>query len=245
MLISIITPLYNCEDLVLFTIESVLKQTYESWELIIIDDCSTDDSYSVAKSYNDPRIRVFQNSVNSGVAFSRNKGLESVNGDYVCFLDSDDYWDSDKLEVQIKEIQNTKVSILTSSYQKVDMDNVFVGKFIEVPKFINYKTLLKTNSIPCLTVMFESSIAEKYRFKKIGHEDYVFWLEVLKDGYTVQGLKEVLAYYRVGNSSLSANKFKAAAFQWNIYRKELGFNIVKSVYYFGFYSFYAIKKHII
>ncbi len=247
VLISIITPSYNSSKTIEQTIISVLKQSYENWELIIIDDKSTDYSVKIIQKYADldSRIKLLKNKINSGVAYSRNIGLDHINGNYVCFLDSDDYWDSDKLEVQIKEMLNNNLSILTSSYQEVNLENIFVGNPIEVPDKTTYKSLLKTNSIPCLSVMFESSIANKYRFKKIGHEDYVFWLEVLNDGYTAHGLKKVLAYYRVGNSSLSSNKFKAATFQWNIYRKELGFSILKSVYYFGFYSFFAIKKHII
>lgn len=244
-LISIITPLYNCEHLISFTIESILSQTYTNWELIIIDDNSTDNSFFVANSYNDKRISVYKNELNKGVAYTRNLGLEKSKGNFICFLDSDDYWDSKKLELQLNHILKLdEPAILTCAYQKVDYNGNLVGNIINMPNRVVYKDLLKTNSIPCLTVLFSASLGKKFKFREIGHEDYVFWLDVLKDGHVVHTINNCLAYYRIGNSSLSSNKIKAASFQWKIYRNYLKFSFLKSIYYFIHYFIFGLKKYI-
>jgi glycosyltransferase involved in cell wall biosynthesis len=235
-------PSYNSAHTVEEAIDSVLNQDSSNWELIIIDDCSTDNSFNIFDKITDPRISIYKNEINQGVAFSRNRGLELAQGDYVCFLDADDYWAPTKLTVQTRAINKYSEKVLVvSSYNIISRTGDFL-KCILVPERITYKNLLKTNSIPCLTTMITRDIALMHKFQKVGHEDYLFWLGVLSQECNVITIKEPLAYYRVGNSSLSSNKLKAAKFQWNIYRKELNLNLITSYYYFIFYTFYALKK---
>jgi teichuronic acid biosynthesis glycosyltransferase TuaG len=243
-LVSIIMPSFNSEATINEAVNSVLKQDYAYWELIIIDDCSTDRTKQIIEMYGDDRIQLISNQANKGSAYSRNIGLEASKGELVCFLDSDDYWAPNKLSKQVSVLENfKKPSLVVTSYVKVTSDGGPI-KTIMVPHKINYHTLLKTNAIPCLTTMIRADIAMNYRFKNVGHEDYLYWLNLLKDGCDVITINEPLAFYRTGRLSLSSNKFKSAGFQWNIYRNELDFGIVKSLYYFMFYMFHGVKKEL-
>jgi glycosyltransferase involved in cell wall biosynthesis len=243
-LVSVIMPSYNAEATIDEAILSVLNQDYSHWELIVINDCSSDETEMRVKTFNDPRITLINNITNKGSAFSRNVGLEVAKGNYICFLDSDDYWVSHKLTRQIEILeQSAKPALVVTSYTKVSSEGRPV-KTIQVPAKITYQTLLKTNSIPCLTTMIHADLAKRYRFKNVGHEDYLYWLGVLAGGCEVIAIQEPLAFYRTGRLSLSSNKLTAAGFQWNIYRNELGFGPLKAAYYFLFYMFYGMKKEL-
>ncbi|MEY8705775.1 glycosyltransferase family 2 protein [Bacteroides faecichinchillae] len=248
-LISIITPLYCSERFIGATIESVQKQTYCNYEHIIIDDCSSDDSYEIAKTFaeKDGRIKLFRNERNLRVAYTRNRGLDFAIGDYILFLDSDDILSEDALEILVKCImRNPDASIYTASYQKIsDSGNELLG-IIHPPSYTNYKRMLKTCTMAPLTTLVSRAIIGEHRMKNIPHEDYLFWLEILRDkGCSCYGYSEKpLGYYRLTSNSLSRNKFKTFRYQWNIYRNEIKLNFLSSSFYFIFYAINGLYKYL-
>lgn len=245
--ISIITPLYNVENCIGDTIESVQRQTYKNYEHIIIDDCSPDNSYQVAKSYEDKdsKIVLLKNDKNSRVAFTRNRGLDIACGDYILFLDSDDILMEDALKILVKCFeQNPKALIYTAPYQKISEDGSKKYGIITPPATTNYKAMLKTCTMPFMTSIIRRDIVGDLRLKNVHHEDYLFWLQALNSGkYTCYGYREKpLGYYRLTSNSLSRNKFKTFRYQWNIYRNELKLGLFKSCYYFCFYAVHGVIK---
>lgn len=245
-LVSIITPVYNKEKYVEETIQSVQAQTYENWELIIVDDCSSDHSAEIIKEYadQDKRIFYYKNENNSGAAESRNRAIALAKGDYIAFLDSDDLWNPEKLEKQMEFMQKRQCAFCYSACNVIDIHGTPTGKVRHVPEKVDYKTLLKGNSIPCLTVVLERERFQDIRMKKMGHEDYILWLDLLQQCGTAYGITEALGSYREYDNSLSSNKLTAAKWMWNIYRKHLKIGVLKSLWYFVNYAYEAVKKRI-
>lgn len=245
-LVSVITPVYNKEKYIEATIQSVKSQTYENWELVIVDDCSTDQSAEIVKQYakNDERIRYYLNENNSGAAESRNRAIELSKGEYIAFLDSDDLWSPDKLEKQLEFMQKRQCAFCFSACNVIDMNGQPNGKVRPVPESVDYKTLLKGNVIPCLTVVLERKCFSNIRMKKMGHEDYILWLDLLQQCGSAYGINEVLGSYREYGSSLSSNKLTAIKWMWNIYRNHLKLGLFKSCWYFLNYVYGAVKKRV-
>ncbi len=245
-LVSIITPLYNKEKFVEATILSVLSQTYTEWEMIIIDDCSTDKSADIVNKYcqMDSRIRYYKNNKNSGVAKSRNRAISLAKGRYIAFLDADDLWKVDKLEKQISFMEKESCTFCYSACEVIDEQDNLIKEKRKVPAVVDYSSLLKGNAIPCLTVVLDRLHFDKIELTRIGHEDYVLWLELLQNGEKAQGLDEVLATYREYKSSLSSNKVMSAKWVWKIYRTHLKVGFFKSCVYFIYYSCNALRKRI-
>lgn len=243
-LVSIITPSYNSALFIEETMESVLGQTYENWEMIIIDDCSTDKSLEIIQKYSsqDNRIKFFINKENLGVARSRNNAIEVSKGDYIAFLDSDDCWYPTKLEKQILLMQRNNVLLSYSAYNIMNESSVVVGNF-PVKEKITYKDVLKTSIIGTLTMIYNAKELDKWYFKDIGHEDYAMKLEILKKVKFAQGIQEPLASYRIVKESLSSNKFKAAIWQWKIYRNIERISLLQSMYYFLHYIYHGYTKY--
>lgn len=244
--VSIITPLYNGEDFIKYAVESVLKQTYKNWELIIINDCSTDNSGEIIERYakEDTRIKILENKKNSGVIKTRNKGIEAASGRYIAFLDSDDMWHEEKLEKQINFMKKNEAEISCTEYARVDKNNN-EKKLIKVEKIITYKMLLKTNMMGCLTVIYDTEkIGKKYFENAKKSEDYILWLSIVKEVKKAYGLRETLGYYRVLDNSRSSNKIEVVKFQWSIYRKYQKLSIIKTLYYFIFYIIQGTRKNI-
>ncbi len=244
-LVSIITPLYNSEEFVRETIESVLKQSYQNWEMIIVDDSSSDNGPAIVKEYSklDPRVKLIRLEDNSGPAIARNAAIEESRGRYIAFLDSDDLWKEDKLEKQIEFMQENDIAFSFSSYQKMDEAGTKEG-IIKVPKEVSYSQLLNTNIIGCLTAIYDTKELGKVYMPNIKkRQDYALWLKILKRDIVAYGFQEPLAYYRVRNNSVSSNKLKAAGYQWRIYREIEELNIVKSLYYFIRYAYYGFRKY--
>jgi len=244
-LVSIITPVYNAEYFISDTIKSVIQQTYEKWEMIIVDDCSIDNSYEIIMSFaeKDERIRCIRLTNNSGVAEARNVALKVAKGEFICFLDADDLWVSHKLQQQIDFMKKNKYAISFTAYELIDKNNKPLKKIISIPKKVTYYQLLKGNVIGCLTIMINRSLIGEFLMPKIRHEDYATWLSLLKRGYDAYGINEVLAQYRYIPTSLSGNKFKVFKWTWNIYRKHENLSIIKSLYYFINYLIKSIRKH--
>lgn len=244
--VSVITPAYNASLYLEETVKSVQSQTFTDWEMIIVDDCSTDDTYKVAQELakSDERIIVGQNEKNSGVAVTRNKALDMASGDYIAFLDSDDLWLPDKLFKQLKFMDDGGYALSYTAYQKFDSQTGEKGKVMRAPLTMSARRIYGDTSIGCLTVMVNRKMVGPFHMPELSHmEDNITWQEILKRGYVAHMLNEVLALYREGNTSLTNSKKKAARQQWDVYRKYYGFSGVKSLYYFFRYAFNAVKKH--
>lgn len=244
-LVSIITPMYNSEKYIGITIESALNQTYKDWEMIIVDDCSSDNSPKIVKEYakNDERIKYIKTDSNKGVSNARNIALKMANGQFISFLDSDDIWDEDKLKKQVDFMKKNKCTISFTAYELIDENNEKLNKIINVPKTVDYNTLLKGNILGCLTVMIDKSKLDfEIKMSGVRHEDYVLWLSILKKGHIAYGINEVLAEYRKSITSLSGNKIKSAIWTWKIYRNIEQIPLYKCIYYFIHYGINGIKK---
>lgn len=243
-LVSIITPAYNAEKFIIQTIKSVLNQTYENWEMIIIDDCSKDFTYDkiLSCSMKDKRIKIYQNDKNSGVSFTRNKAIDIANGKYIAFLDADDLWDNQKLEKQVKFMETNKVLLSYTGYRKINEDGKIRGS-IKVPLKLNYNELLKNCLIGFLTSMYNQEVIGKQYFKNIKAEDYIYWLEMIKKVKIAEGLQEDLASYRVLKSSRSSNKLDIIKHHWRIYYNIEKLGIVSSIKYYFIYIYRGIKRY--
>jgi glycosyltransferase involved in cell wall biosynthesis len=244
-LVSIITPLYNSEKFIEETIQSVLNQTYSNWEMIIVNDCSTDNGVDILKKYSekDNRIKLIQLIKNGGGAVARNRAIEEAKGKYIAFLDSDDLWKPEKLEKQIKFMKENSYSFTFTKYQQMNENGEKLEKYIEVPKTLNYKQALLKNPIGCLTVIYDSEKLGKVYLPLIRkRQDYALWLKILKSGVTGYGLNENLAYYRLRENSISSNKVDLIKYQWKLYREIEKLNIFESIFYLSCVVFQKIFK---
>ncbi|WP_455042000.1 glycosyltransferase family 2 protein [Leptotrichia buccalis] len=243
--VSIIVPMYNAEKFIGKTIESVLAQTYQNWEMLIMNDVSTDNSLAIVSLYakKDERIKIVNTEKNVGVVKGRNFLIDLASGKYIAFLDADDYWHNEKLEKQIKFMKEKNASISCTEYTRVKENEEKINDVI-IKEEISYNDMLKNNYLGCLTVMYDAEKIGKRYFKELEkNEDYVLWLEIVKDVNTIYGLKENLAYYRVLDNSRSSNKVKTAKVRWEIYRKIEKLSLLKSIYYFLHYAIRAVLKN--
>jgi len=244
--ISIILPVYNSERYLKRTITSIQQQTFIDYEVIAIDDGSMDGSAKLLRDWaqNDVRVQVFLNAQNIGVAEVRNKGIAQAQGEYVCFIDSDDTWHSDKLERQLAFMKQNNADFSCTAYAMVDDEGKFIKNRMIDKQVITLEDLLKENYICCSTVMLKANIAKRHRMENAcAHEDYVYWLDLLQSGAKGMVLNQVLTRYRLAQTSRSANKGKAAQGRWQIYRQYLNYGVIKSVRYFVQYALNGIKKY--
>ena len=243
--ISIIVPIYNVEKYINKCIDSILVQTFSDFELILVDDGSTDKSGVISNEYvkKDTRVKVIHKQT-GGLSSARNEGIENASGKYIAFIDSDDLWKSDKLEKQVNFMEQNKIVFSYSSYEMMNEDGEKLDKIIKCKDVITYKDLLRYNKIGCLTVMIDISVIKNLQMEYINHEDYATWLKILKQGYNAYGIDKSLALYRKRDDSLSGNKLKAAKWTWNIIRNVEKTPLLKSIFYFNIYTFINIKKHI-
>lgn len=245
-LISVVMPAYNAEKYIAAAIESVIAQTYTNWELIIINDCSADNTFEIAQQFaiRDPRIKVLNNAENLGVAKTRNKGLDAATGSWVALLDSDDIWYSDKLEKQLETANSTGADIIYCSYGMIDENGARLLEDFTVPEETDFEKSLVVSVISCSTVMLSHKIASVYRFTTdFYHEDLVYWLDALKQGYKAAGVTEVLAQYRVAKGSRASNKLKSAYNRWVIFRKHLKLPLPQSISCIMQYAFAGLRKY--
>lgn len=240
-LISIITPCYNAGKYLSEAIESVISQTYTNWELLIVDDCSTDNSADIIKEYalKDSRIRYFKTDKPSGSpTMPRNIGIQNTKGRYISFLDADDVILPSKLETQVNCFVDEKTAIVFSNYEKMEHNGRRSGRIIKAPKVISYYKLLESGYVGVGTIMYDTQKTGFMQFQNVGQEDYVFALSILKKGYVAVNTNTIEALYRLVENSRSSNKIKVAKGQWNVLR-----NIEKLPFPTAFYYFchYAIK----
>ena len=247
-LISIIVPIFNAEKYLTETITTVIDQTYQNWELILINDQSTDNSKNVVKPFlKDKRIRWIDLPKNSGNgAIPRNKGVALANGSFIAFLDADDLWANCKLEKQLEFMQQNDCPFSFTSYEFTDANGRPNGKKAIVPSKLTYKQALKNTTIFTSTVMLDLDKLSKDDIKmpNILSEDTATWWQILKKIPAGYGMPEVYSYYRRSKNTLSSNKFEAIRRIWNLYRNLENLNPVKSSYYFCFYAINAIRRRI-
>lgn len=244
--VSVIMPAYNAERFIEESIRSVMEQTFTDWELLVIDDGSKDATCAIVEKLaaEDERITLFKNEKNMGVAKTRNKGFDLSKGRYVALLDSDDLWHSDKLERQIALLLREKAELAYCSYAIVDSDGNKVKDDYIVPEQVSFEGLLRENAIGCSTVLLSRDIVLRYRFKtEFYHEDYVLWLDLLRDGHKAVGCSEPLVKWRLIDGSRSFDKRKSAMNRWRIYREHLKFSPVKSARLLGAYAMAGVKKY--
>ena len=221
-LVSVVMPAYNADSYIVESIQSVLNQTYHNFELLVVDNCSSDHTVDFVRKLQkkDDRIRVLT-CLNSGASFARNTGISNALGRYVAFIDCDDIWDEEKLSAQISFMKEYGATISCTHYQPfTDCPNT--GKnyksIRKCPESFGYGELLKTCSVGCSTVIYDRDILTNVRFDDVGKEDYALWLKITKDGVRFFSLSRALTKYRIHSSSLSSNKFKEIKRQWYIYR---------------------------
>ncbi|WP_405383553.1 glycosyltransferase family 2 protein [Phascolarctobacterium sp.] len=244
-LVSIIMPAYNASKYIEVAIRSVLEQSFENWELLVINDCSTDNTAELVKKYEalDSRIRLVNFETNQGVASARNHGLNIAAGEYVAFLDSDDVWEKNKLEKQISFIKIQKADMVCTAYSMINGSGDII-KNRSVPKVLTYDDLLKENVVIFSSTLFLHNAIENLKFSKEWfHEDYIFLLDFLRSNHSIAGLNDVLMKYRIQNQGRSFNKINAAKNRWLIYRRYLKLGIIKSLWYFSSYTVRGIIKY--
>lgn len=243
-LVSIITPSYNAEKYLSKTIDSVLQQTFQDWEMIIVDDQSPDNANRLIEQYcaRDDRIKLIKLKKNSGAAVARNAAIEAAEGRYIAFLDSDDQWLPSKLRAQIHFMQEGSIALSYTAYEKLNEKGEIIGR-VGVPEKVSYSDMLKTNYVGCLTAIYDTGQLGKVYMPLIRkRQDLGLWLKILKRTPYAYGLNEVLAQYQLRDDSVSANKKVAAQYTWRLYREVEQLSLVKTVYYFSHYAFNGILR---
>jgi teichuronic acid biosynthesis glycosyltransferase TuaG len=233
-LVSIITPCYNSENFISETINSVLDQTYKNWEMIIVDDVSTDKSVDIISTFckQDSRIQLHQLLDNSGAAIARNKAIELAQGSFIAFLDSDDLWLPKKLEYQLEFMLKNKYSLSYTSYEIINEEGRLTNKIINCKDKLDYNRMLYSNEIGCLTAMYNRNILGKIFMPEIRkRQDYGLWLKILKSEKYAFGLTVVLAQYRNRSKSMSNNKVEMLKWNWNLYKSAESLSYFRATYY--------------
>jgi teichuronic acid biosynthesis glycosyltransferase TuaG len=221
--VSVVMPAYNAGKTLLRAMESVLSQDHGLLELLVIDDCSQDDTAALAQSLaqRDSRVRLLRNQQNGGVSFSRRRGVEAAAYDYIAFLDSDDYWEPEKLTRQLKALEaHPEASLCFTGSAFIDDRGNRSDYVLNVPETLTFQQLLKQNVISCSSVLVrrELMLAHPMVDDRDIHEDYAAWLRILRQIPYALGIDEPLLVYQISTGSKSGNKLKAARMQWRTYR---------------------------
>ena len=240
-----ITPVFNSISYLAETIRSVEAQSWQDFEHLLVDDGSTDGSIEMIKDYvaRDKRAKLIVLEKNGGVSAARNEGIRQASGQYISFLDSDDWWEDNKLESQHQLIAASGAKFVYASYHH-RLENGNYVKTIMCPSATNFEQMLRGSVVGCLTVAIHRDVIQAKRFKNVFHEDYLFWLEILRDHHlTARGVTQPLANYRLRPNSRSANKREAAQAQWRIYREHLGLGLWQTLPLFVSYAVAGLRKH--
>ena len=249
-MVSVITPSYNSEKYIAETITSVLNQTYENWEMLIVDDASSDNTCAIIEDFikADSRIKLFKQTKNQGAGVARNIAIEKANGNYIAFLDADDLWKPQKLETQIAFMEKHQIAMSFSSYEMIDERSKLLHKKVNALPNLNYQKLLKSNYVGNLTGMYSVQKLGKIYMPNIRkRQDWALWLKTIEKGGDAMGIPESLALYRVHKTGLSGNKLNLIKHNFNFYRKALNFGLFKAVWYFVQFIFeqFFIKSKLI
>lgn len=245
-LVSIITPSFNCADYIGQTIESIQAQTYPEWELLVTDDCSTDNSREIIRRYadRDNRIRLFKLDKNSGAGVARNNSIKEAKGRYIAFCDSDDRWYPDKLQKQLAFMAEKDCPLSYTSYDTCDEKGKRMG-YVECLDSLSYTKIIRDNGIGCLTAMYDCQKIGKHYMPSIRkRQDWCLWIDIIRHHGKAFGLKQPLALYRVRSGSISSNKIEMLRYNFNVYHDILKFNRFASCLMLGgyFLPYYFYKK---
>lgn len=242
-LVSIIMPNYNCEKFVYETVKSVIDQTYENWELLFVDDCSTDKSVEIVESFNDSRIRILKNPKNSGAAISRNYALREAKGKWIAFLDSDDLWHREKLERQIKFMKDNGYAFSYTFYDEIGEDGTPFNKEVKGPKRIGKRKIFRYCWMGCLTVMYDREVVGLIQIEDLKkNNDYAMWLKVCKKA-DCYAMEQVLSSYRVRGGSISRqSKFKLIKHHYILFRKGEKKNALSATWFTFWNLFWGVYK---
>ncbi|MCV9932308.1 glycosyltransferase family 2 protein [Flavobacterium sp. LS1R47] len=230
-LVSILIPTYNCEKFIDKTIQSVQNQSYPNWEIILVDDASTDNTVAIIKEFAqaDNRIKIIELENNSGNGFARNIALNKANGRYIAFLDADDLWFPLKLEKQIKFLKDKNLPFTFSFYEWIDEEGNVLNKKIEAPLNLTYQQLFFCNYVGNLTAIYDVEFFGKITIEATQkRQDWRLWLTILKQIKEAEPVPEFLAYYRIRKDSISSSKFKLIKHNFGVYRRFHGFNFMVS-----------------
>ena len=246
-MVSIVMPTYNAVKYIQGAVESVLRQTYTDWELLIVDDGSTDGTEQMIQNLikMDERVKLVKNRENIGVAETRNRGVELAKGEWIAFLDSDDIWHPNKLQEQLELYQRNGMPFIFTGSGFMDESGKLLNYELSVPQIIGYRELLKQNVISCSSVLIKKELAKKYPMEHSEkmHEDFAVWLSILKQEHIkAAGVNKPLLIYRISEKSKSGNKWKASVMTFRVYRY-IGLSIIPAVYYWLCYVCRSVKKY--
>lgn len=243
--VSVITPTYNCGKFIAETIESVINQTYVNWEMIIADDCSSDNTEEIVQEFikKDDRIKYFRLETNSGAATARTKAMELATGDYMAFLDSDDLWKPDKLEKQLKFMKENGCNFVAAAYEQIDEKGNKIGKIIKTPKKTDYNRLLLDCPVGNSTVIYNVRNMGKFAVPNIRkRNDDALWLQMLKKEKYIHGMDDVLMEYRIRQNSISSNKMSLIKYHWQLYRDIEHLNVFRTVFHICWWGMIKLFK---
>ena len=243
--VSVVIPAFRAEHTVEDAVRSALGQTLQNIEVIVVDDGSDDGTAKVleAISEQDVRVRIITLSKNGGVANARNVGTEAAKADWLAFLDSDDLWESDKLERQLALADETGAKLLYTDASCIDGAGQPTGRRFKVPASVTYRQALTGNDLVCSSVLIDRALYLRHPMERSDlHEDYLCWLAVLKEGVTAVGIREPLIRHRVYRGSKSGNKLRSARMAWNTYR-HLGFGFFRRLRCFLGYCVHGVKRY--
>lgn len=244
--VSVVMPAYNTEKYIQEAVSSIKNQTFRDWELLVVDDCSTDQTYEILLklAQEDARIRIIRNHTNCGAAMSRNIAFSQCSGKYVALLDSDDLWEPEKLEKQVICAEKTGADIVYCSYSIIDECGRKKSPDFIVPEHTDFDSMLKKSTISCSTALLKSELVAQFQFPThMYHEDLAYWLELLKNGANAVGVIEVLASYRIIPGSRAFNKVQSAVNRWKVYTEYLGLPTVRSTCLLVQYMFLGLIKY--
>lgn len=244
-LVSVITPTYNCAQFIAETIESVWAQTYQNWEMIIVDDCSTDHTRKIVEGYSakDKRIRYYCLDSNSGAAVARTKAMQLANGEYMAFLDADDCWTEDKLKKQLAFMKKKNVAFTCTAYEQVDEEGRALGRVIKTIPKTSYNRLLLDCPVGNSTVMYHVKKMGKFEVPDIRkRNDDALWLQMLKKETYIYGMNCVLMRYRIRKNSISRNKLKLIKYHWILYRNIEHLSVFSSLFHIGYWCVIKVLR---
>lgn len=242
-LISVVIPAYNCAAHIGTAMDSALNQQV-ALEILVLDDGSSDDLEAVMARYRDhDAVRYLKNPHNMGAAATRNRGVQLARGQYVAFLDADDYWTEGKLLKQLKALEETGCVLCCTARELMTPEGELTGRVFPVKQLITYRELLKHNCISCSSVLIRTDVAREFPMHHDdSHEDYIMWLEVLRKYGTACGINEPMLKYRLSDTGKSGSKLQSAKMTFMVYRY-MGFGMAKSVACFCSYAFHGVKKY--
>lgn len=247
-LVSIITPVYNAERFISETIESVRKQSFTQWEMILVNDCSQDESVAIIEEFakQDGRIKLINLKENSGAAVARNTGIEHAKGRYIAFIDSDDCWSETKLMKQLTFMRHHQYAFTYTDLALVNEEGEVLKERVNVPRSFTYTDLLKNTAIACSTVIIDRKLSGDFRMPLVRKgQDTATWLMLMRErGISAYGLQEVHNYYRQVQGSISSDRLGALKRTWNTYYNLEKLPLPKALYYFTYYVFNAIMRRL-